>query len=76
MIETVKIRFRRSHRGYKAGQVVPFAKGPARSLEMFGLAEILREPQLELAVAPEPAGIEHAVAPVAKVKRTRKRRLP
>lgn len=71
MIETTKVRFLRPFRAYKPGQVVTVTKGVARSLQLARRAEPLVEPQLELAVAPEPA-VERAVAPVAKAPRRRR----
>ncbi len=72
--QLVPVRFRRPFQGYKGGQVVRVPRGQARSLELFGRADIVREPQFEFAVAPEPAGVEVAVAPVAKAKRPRRRK--
>ena len=69
--DIVQVRFRRPYMAYKGGQVVGVTKGQARSLELFGRADIVREPQLELAVAPEPV-VERAVAPVAKAPRRRR----
>lgn len=73
-IETVRVRFKRPCQAYRPGQVIDVTLGQARTLEMYGQAEIVREPQLELAVAPEPA-VERAVAPAAKAPR-RRRKLP
>lgn len=70
-IERVKVRFRRPFQGYKGGQVIEIPKGQARSLELLGRADIVREPQLEMAVAPGPE-VETAVAPVAKAPRRRR----
>lgn len=71
MSDTVQVRFRRSFAAYKAGQLLELPVGQAKSLELFGRADIVREPQLELAVAPEPA-VERAVAPAAKAPRRRR----
>ena len=71
MTETIQVRFLRPFRAYKPGQVVTVTKGVARSLQLARRAEPLVEPQLELAVAPEPV-VEHAVAPVAKAPRRRR----
>ena len=73
MIETAQVRFRRPYGAYKTGRVYTFAKGVARSLELFGKADIVRKPVIEFATAPEPA-TERAVAPVAKAKRGRPKR--
>ena len=69
-IETAQVRFRRPYQAYKAGQVVTVSKGVARSLQLFGRVDIV--PELEVAVAPEPAAAERAVAPVAKAPRRRR----
>lgn len=71
-IETARVRFRRPYQGYKTGQVVTVAKGVARSLVLFGRADHVDELLVEAAVAPEPAAIERAVAPVAKAPRRRR----
>ena len=71
-IETVQVKFVRPFRTYKLGQVVTVTKGVARSLELSRLAQPFVEPQLELAVAPEPVAMETAVAPVAKAPRRRR----
>lgn len=74
-IETVKVRFLRPYQSYKTGQVVPVTGGLARTLELQKYAVRHTEPlRLEFADAPEPAGIEVAVAPEAKGKRGRRRR--
>ena len=71
MTDLVSVRFRRPYQAYKSGQVVPVTKGLARTLELMGRADVVREPQLELAVAPEPV-VERAVAPAAKAPRRRR----
>lgn len=71
MIETTQVRFLRPFRAYKPGQVVTVTKGLARSLQMARRAEAFVQPQLELAVAPEPL-VEQAVAPAAKAPRRRR----
>lgn len=70
-IQRIKVRFRRPFQGYKGGQVAEIPKGQARSLELLGRVDIVREPQLELAVAPEPE-VETAVALAAKAPRRRR----
>lgn len=70
-IELVRVRFRRPFQAYKGGQVIELPKGQARSLELLGRADIVREPQLEMAMAPEPVA-ERAVAPTAKKPRRRR----
>lgn len=72
-VELFNVRFRRPYKAYKPGQVVPVTGGLARTLELMGLAEVVREQQLELAVAPEPV-VELAVAPAAKAPRRRRAR--
>jgi hypothetical protein len=67
-----RMRFKRAYRGYKAGAVVSMPKGVARSLEIFGFATRETQAEIEVAVAPEPAGLERAVAPVVKARRRRK----
>jgi hypothetical protein len=74
MIETAHGRFRRPYGAYKTGRVYTFAKGVARSLELFGKADIVREPVIEFATAPEPEQLERAVAPVAKAPRGRRKK--
>ena len=71
MTATVKVRLRRAFAAYKAWQVLELPAGQARSLELFGRADIVREPQLELAVAPD-REVERAVAPAAKAPRRRR----
>lgn len=76
-IETAKVRFRRPYRAYKAGQVVTVTKGVARSLHVFGKADIVPEtPIIETATAAEPEGLELAVAPVVKARRGRRKKQP
>ncbi len=72
-IETVQVRIRRPFMAYKAGQVITVPKGQARSLVVFGKGDIVDEPQLRLAVAPEPAELEVAVAPPVTPKRRGRR---
>jgi len=71
-IETVQVKFMRPFRAYKLGQIVTVTKGVARSLQLSRLAQPFIQPQLELAVAPEPFAIETALAPVAKAPRRRR----
>jgi len=71
MIDTVQVRFRRPWMAYKMGQIITLPKGQARSLQLFGRVDIVEQPQLELAVAPEPE-VERAVASVAKAPRRRR----
>lgn len=71
MSDTVQVKFRRPWMAYKAGQVISLPEGQARSLQLFGRVDIVEQPQLELAVAPEPT-VERAVAPVAKAPRKRR----
>lgn len=74
-IETVAVRFLRSYRAYRTGQIVQVTGGLARTLELQKYAVRYTEPpQLQFADAPEPAGLEVAVAPEAKAKRGRRRR--
>ena len=73
--ETVRVRFRRPYQGYRAGQIVVVSKGQGRSLELFGKADIVREPQIEFAVAAGPAGVEVAIAPEQKRKRGRPKKV-
>jgi hypothetical protein len=62
-IETVQVRIRRPLMAYKAGQVITVPKGQARSLVLFGKADLVKdEPQLRFAVQPEPAELEVAAA--------------
>jgi hypothetical protein len=75
IIETAQVRFHRPYQGYKAGQVVTVAKGVARSLVLFGKAEMVEQLVVETAVAPESARLETAVAPVAKAPRRRRAKL-
>jgi len=76
-IETAQVRFRRPYRAYKAGQVVTVTKGLARSLQVFGKADIVPDsPMIETATAPEPEGLERAISPVAKAKRGRRKKAP
>lgn len=72
MIETAQVRFHRPYQGYKTGQVVTVAKGVARSLVLFGRAELVEQLVVETAVAREPARMETAVAPAAKAPRRRR----
>ena len=72
MIETTSVRFRRPFQGYKSGQVVKVPKGQARALQMMGRVDLVEQPLLEVAVAPEPV-VEKAVAPQAKAPRRRRR---
>ena len=51
------------------------AKGVARSLVLFGKAEMVEQLVVETAVAPESARLETAVAPVAKAPRRRRAKL-
>ena len=71
-IETAQVRFLRAYQAYKPGQVVTVAKGVARSLVLFGRAEPVKQLLVETAVAPQPALLETAVAPVAKARRRRR----
>ena len=71
MSDTVQVRFRRAWMAYKSGEVISLPLGQAKSLQMFGRVDIVEQPQLELAVAPEPV-VERAVAPVAKAPRRRR----
>lgn len=73
-IETAKVRFTRPYMAYKAGQVATVTKGVAHSLARFGRAELVREPQMEFATVPEPAGLELAIAPEAKAVRRGRRK--
>ena len=75
IIETAQVRFHRPYQGYKPGQVVTVAKGVARSLVLFGKAEMVEQLVVETAVAPESARLETAVAPVAKAPRRRRAKL-
>lgn len=75
MIETAQVRFHRPYQGYKTGQVVTVAKGVARSLVLFGRAELVEQLVIETAVAPEPARMQTAVAPAAKAPRRRRAKL-
>jgi hypothetical protein len=75
IIETAQVRFHRPYQGYKTGQVVTVAKGVARSLVLFGKAEMVEQLVVETAVAPESARLETAVAPVAKAPRRRRAKL-
>lgn len=70
--DTSQVRFLRPYQGYKAGQVVTVAKGVARSLVLFGKAEVLEQLVVETAVAPQPSLLEVAVAPAAKAPRRRR----
>jgi hypothetical protein len=72
-IETVQVRIRRPMMAYKAGQVISVPKGQARSLVLFGKADLVDEPQLRFAVQPEPAELEVAVAPPVAPKRRRRK---
>ena len=72
-IEKASVRFTRPYMGYRAGAVAEVPKGVARSLEVFGRAVIVREPQLMFATAPEPV-VEVAEAPVATVARRGRRK--
>jgi hypothetical protein len=74
MIETAQVRFRRPYKAYKTGRVYTFSKGVARSLELFGKADIVRQPVIEFATAPEPEPVERAVAPVARAPRGRRKK--
>jgi hypothetical protein len=71
-IETTSVRFRRPFQGYKAGQIVEVPKGQARAMQMMGRVDLVEQPLLEVAVAPEPV-VEQAVAPKAKAPRRRRR---
>lgn len=71
-VETAKVRFLRPFRTYKSGQIVTVTKGVARSLQLARLAVVVQETQLELAVAPESASLETAVALAAKAPRRRR----
>lgn len=71
MSDTVQVRFRRPYLGYKGGQVIGLPAGQARSMQLFGRVDIVTDPQLELAIAPEPV-VERAVAPAAKAPRKRR----
>lgn len=73
IVQTAQVRFKRPYMAYKAGQVATVSKGIARSLEVFGRAVIVREPQLQFATAPEPV-VEVAEAPVATVARRGRRK--
>jgi hypothetical protein len=73
-IETVQVRIRRPLMAYKAGQVISVPKGQARSLVLFGKADLVEdEPQLRFAVQPEPVELEVAVAPPVTPKRRGRR---
>lgn len=65
-IETVQVRFLRPFKGYKLGQIVRVSEGVAKSLQSMRLAQPFIDLQLELAVSPEPVGLETAVTRVAK----------
>ena len=67
-----RMRFKRAYGGYKAGTVMAFPKGVARSLEIYGFAVREEQTVIETAMAPEPVGLERAVAPVVKARRRRK----
>lgn len=71
-MDGVNIRMLRSWMRYRTGQIVPVTAGLARTLELQGYAQrVKNEPQLEFATAPEPAGAERAESPVAKQRRRR-----
>ena len=72
-IETAQVRIRRPMMAYKAGQVITVPKGQARSLVLFGKADLVEEPQLRFAVEPDPAELEVAVAPPVAPKRRGRR---
>jgi hypothetical protein len=74
--ETAQVRFRRPYKAYKTGQLYTFSKGVARSLELYGKADIVREPVMEFATAPEPDPVETAVAPIANARRGRRKKQP
>ncbi|MGA1110010.1 MAG: hypothetical protein ACO3VO_00280 [Ilumatobacteraceae bacterium] len=74
--ETAQVRFRRPYKAYKTDRVYTFAKGVARSLELYGKADVVRDPVIEFATAPEPDSVETAVAPIAKAKRGRRKKQP
>ena len=75
-MQTARVRFRRPYQTYRAGQVVKVTKGLARTLVLYGRADVADEPQLRMAVAPEPANLEVAVAdPVVPKKRGRPRKV-
>lgn len=72
-MDGVNIRMLRSWMRYRTGQIVPVTAGLARTLELQGYAQrVKNEPQLEFATAPEPAGAERAESPVAKQRRRRR----
>lgn len=71
-VETSTVRFRRPYQNYRTGKTYDLPKGFVRSLEIMGLVDRVTEPQLELAIAPEPE-VERAVMPAAKRPRRRKK---
>ena len=75
--EMAVVRMLRPYRAYRTNQVVTVTAGLARTLELSGYAVRHKEgPRLEFAVAPEPDGIEVAVAPAGMAKRPRRRKTP
>lgn len=70
--EMVQVRFKRPHQAYRVGQLVSVTRGQARTLELFGKAERVNRPQLELAIAPD-VDVEQAIAPAAKAPRRRRK---
>jgi hypothetical protein len=73
-IETAQVRIRRPFMAYKTGQVITVPKGQARSLVLFGKADLVQEePQLRFAVEPPPADLEVAVAPPVTPRRRGRR---
>lgn len=65
----------RPYRAYRANQIVTVMPGVADMLQRSGYAvQHKADPLLEFAIAPEPTGLETAVAPVAKARRPRRRK--
>lgn len=74
--EMAVVRMLRPYRAYRTNQVVTVTAGLARTLELSGYAVRHKEgPRLEFAVAPEPVGLEVAVATGATARRPRRRKL-
>lgn len=75
--ETCLVRMLRPYRAYRPNQIVTVTPGLADMLQRSGYAVRHKAaPAMEFAVAPEPAGLEVAVDPVATAKRPRRRKLP
>lgn len=68
----VRLRFLRPHGAYRKGDIITYARGPAKSLLVAGAVELVRdEPQLLEVAMVENRGVETADAPKRRGRKPR-----